>query len=113
MIAVIFEVVPAEGRREDYLAMAADLRRHLSSIEGFISIERFASLADERKLVSISFWETEEAVTRWRTFAAHRGAQERGRREMFDAYRIRVASVVRDYSNTARDEVPRDIAGAP
>lgn len=108
MIAVIFEVWPADGRRDDYLAIAASLRADLSSIDGFISVERFQSLADPKKLLSLSFWRDEEAVKRWRTHPSHRKSQIQGRADIFADYRLRIAAVIRDYGKTERDEAPED-----
>lgn len=108
MLAVIFEVTPAPGRREEYLDLAARLRPELEKIDGFISVERFASLTNENKLLSLSFWRDEEAVRRWRNLAGHREAQARGRAGVFADYRLRIASVVRDYGMTDRAEAPQD-----
>ena len=112
MIAVIFEVHPAEGHMEDYLGIAAELRPLLDGIDGFISIERFQSLADEGKLVSLSFWRDEAAVAEWRRMDRHRRAQATGRRTVLADYRMRVAEVVRDYGMTERDEAPADSLAA-
>jgi heme-degrading monooxygenase HmoA len=101
MYAVIFEVKPNPGRERDYLDIAQLLRGELEKIDGFISVERFASLYTEGKLLSLSFWRDEAAIERWRTQVQHRAAQRRGREEIFADYRIRVASVVRDYGMTA------------
>lgn len=108
MIAVIFEVEPAEGRREQYLDMAADLKPLLADIDGFISVERFQSLMDPNKLLSLSFWRDEAALEAWRNVDRHRRAQSAGRSVMFADYRLRVASVIRDYGRTDRAEVPDD-----
>jgi heme-degrading monooxygenase HmoA len=108
MIAVIFELEPAEGHREEYLDIAARMRPMVEEVEGFISVERFQSLTDPKKLLSVSFWEDEDAVRRWRTLAAHRWAQGRGRDGIFAGYRLRVAHVLRDYTMTDRAEVPED-----
>ena len=108
MIAVIFEVEPADGRRDDYLAIAADLRPLLDRIDGFVSIERFQSLADPGRILSLSFWRDEDAIMRWRTLEKHRSAQGAGRSGVFADYRLRVASVIRDYGMTERDEAPAD-----
>jgi heme-degrading monooxygenase HmoA len=97
MIAVVFEVWPASGRKEDYLAIAATLRAELEKMDGFISVERFQSLTDPGKLLSLSFWRDEEAVARWRNEAHHRDSQAAGRAGIFADYRLRIASVVRDY----------------
>lgn len=91
MIAVIFEVTPKEGHQGPYLDMAARMKEHLEGFEGFISVERFQSLTTPGKLLSLSFWEDEEAVQRWRKLTAHRGAQEMGRQRFFADYRLRVA----------------------
>ena len=108
MIGVIFEVVPAEGRTDDYLAMAARMRPLVEEVEGFISVERFQSLTNPEKLLSVSFFEDEAAVARWRRLAQHRAAQAMGRGEMFDDYRLRVVEVLRDYGKTERDQAPAD-----
>lgn len=108
MIAVIFEVEPAEGRKGDYLDIAAEMRPMLDDIEGFISVERFQSLTDPRKILSLSIFEDEAAVERWRNLNAHRGAQARGRSGVFDNYRLRIASVIRDYGMFDRAQAPAD-----
>lgn len=108
MIAVIFEVEPADGRKEEYLDIAAQMRPMLDQIEGFISVERFQSLTDPRKVLSLSFFEDEAAIARWRTLNAHRGAQSKGRGGVFDDYRLRIASVVRDYGMFDRAQAPTD-----
>ncbi len=108
MIAVMFEVWPAEGRRNDYIDRAAALRGDLERIDGFISVERFQSLSDPDKLMSLSFWRDEEAVARWRNHAGHRATQAAGRSGIFRDYRLRVAAVARDYGMSARDEAPPD-----
>jgi len=108
MIAIIFEVVPAEGNRDAYLGLAAELRPLLDGIDGFISIERFQSLSDPDKLLSLSFWRDEAAVKEWREGAEHRSAQAAGRSGVFADYRLRVASVIRDYGLNDREEAPPD-----
>lgn len=108
MIAVIFEVWPKPGRKQDYLDIAARLKPELEKLDGFISVERFQSLSDDTKLLSLSYWRDEDAVRRWRNFAEHREAQAVGRDDIFRDYRIRVASVVRDYGMNGRAHVPRD-----
>ncbi len=106
MHAVIFEVWPKEEKFDEYLAIAAQLRPELEKIDGFISIERFTSIANEGKILSLSFWRDEEAVIAWREQMDHRAAQLRGRNEVFAEYRLRVASVVRDYGMSERAEAP-------
>jgi heme-degrading monooxygenase HmoA len=108
MIAVIFEVLPAAGRRQDYLEIAAALRPELDGVDGFLSIERFESLSEPGKLLSLSFWRDEAAVAAWRSRFAHRGAQAAGRSGVFAGYRLRVAHVVRDYGLHDRDGAPAD-----
>src|SRR5205807_2246931 len=97
MYAVIFEVEPEPERRQDYLDIAAQLRPELEQIDGFISVERFQSLTQEGKILSLSFWRDEEAVARWRRHEQHREAQRAGRGGIFQNYRLRVAAIVRDY----------------
>lgn len=106
MIAVIFEVEPADAQA--YLDIAAHLRPLLDDIDGFISIERFQSLGDDRKLLSLSFWRDEAAVAAWRNTEAHRDAQSQGRAHVLRDYRLRVAHVLRDYGMRERDEAPAD-----
>ena len=108
MIAIIFEVPPAEGQRDAYLDIAAAVRPLVEQVEGFISVERFESLTNPGKLLSISFFEDEAAVQRWRQLTAHRGAQRKGREEIFEGYRLRVCHVLRDYGMEDRAEAPRD-----
>ncbi len=112
MIAVIFEVVPAEGQMQAYLDIAGGLRGELEKIDGFLSIERFQSLSDDGKLLSLSFWRDEEAVEAWRNMAHHRDAQSKGRAGIFADYRLRVASVIRDYGMFERAEAPEDSRAA-
>lgn len=108
MIAVIFEVWPTEGRAAEYFDLAACLRADLENIDGFISIERFESLTTTGKYLSLSFWRDEEAVRVWRNFEKHREAQAKGRGGVFADYRLRVATVVRDYGRQDRSDAPRD-----
>ncbi|KZL18920.1 Antibiotic biosynthesis monooxygenase [Pseudovibrio axinellae] len=97
MIAVIFEVEPYADHKASYLDVAASIKPELEKIQGFISVERFQSLTNPEKILSLSFFEDEEAVKRWRTQEKHQAAQQLGRNEYFQKYRIRVASVLRDY----------------
>ena len=108
MMAVIFEVVPREGQMQPYLDAAAALRPELEQIDGFISVERFQSVSDPAKLLSLSFWRDEEALAQWRNVERHRKTQAFGRSTAFADYRLRVAAVVRDYGMNDRDEAPAD-----
>jgi heme-degrading monooxygenase HmoA len=109
MIAVIFEVWPADGRKESYLDHATRLRPELEKIDGFISVERFQSITDPAKMLSLSFWRDEAAVARWRNQTQHRATQAAGRGGVFRDYRLRVAAVVRDYGmSERREEAPQD-----
>ncbi len=104
MIVVVFEVTMNEGRSQEYFDLAAELRRELEHIDGFISVERFESLATPGKYVSISFWRDEEAVRAWREHGEHRIAQARGKDEIFADFRISVASVERQYTLADRQK---------
>jgi heme-degrading monooxygenase HmoA len=108
MFVVIFEVIPTKDGKEEYLKIAAELRRFLENRAGFISIERFQSLSSEGKILSISFWENEESITEWRNLLEHRNAQRKAKELLFHSYRIRVAQVVRDYTGSNRTEAPPD-----
>ena len=108
MIAVIFEVWPAQGRKDDYLRLAGELRGELEKVDGFISVERFQSLTDPGKLLSLSVWRDDEAVKAWRNKAQHRSAQAAGRGGIFADYRLRIAAVIRDYGMTDRAQAPAD-----
>ncbi|GAA6174128.1 antibiotic biosynthesis monooxygenase family protein [Sulfitobacter pacificus] len=108
MIAVIFEVMPDPEHKTDYLDIAAEMRPLVEEVEGFISVERFQSLTNPDKLLSLSFFEDEAAVARWRSLAAHRKAQAKGRKGIFTDYHLRIAHVIRDYGMFDRDEAPND-----
>ena len=108
MIAIIFEVWPQDGRREHYLNIAARLRSELAQVDGFISVERFESLTERGKMLSLSFFRDEAAVQQWRQLEAHRVAQAAGRGGVFRDYRLRVASVLRDYGMHEREQAPQD-----
>ncbi|MCG6903153.1 MAG: antibiotic biosynthesis monooxygenase [Rhodobacter sp.] len=108
MIAIIFEVEPAEGRRQDYLDVAADMRPLVRQIDGFISVERFESLTNPGKMLSLSYFRDEEAVEQWRKLSGHRAAQSKGRHGIFKDYRLKVAHVLRDYGMFDRDQAPDD-----
>ena len=108
MIAVIFESWPHDGRTNEYLDVAASLRQELNTIEGFISIERFESLTEPGKILSLSFWRDEKAIENWRRIESHREAQSRGRAGIFKDYRLRIAGVIRDYGMFDREQAPAD-----
>lgn len=106
MIAVIFEATPRAGRSQTYFDLAAGLAESLRQVNGFISVERFESLTQKGKVLSLSFWRDEAAVAQWRAFGPHRAAQHAGRHEVFADYRLRVAQVLRDYGPACREEAP-------
>jgi len=108
MIAVIFEALPKSGKWEEYLGIASDLKPALSQVPGFVSIERFQSVSQPEKVLSLSFWENEESIAQWRNVEAHRMAQQEGRTGIFDHYRLRVAQVLRDYGMNDRTQAPND-----
>lgn len=112
MIAVIFEFTPAPGKTEDYFGLATALKADVETFDGFISIERFQSITTPGKFVSLSFWRDEAALTAWRNMQGHRAAQARGRTDVFSDYRLRVASVIRDYGMHERGEAPADSRAA-
>jgi heme-degrading monooxygenase HmoA len=108
MIAVIFEVIPHEGHHQAYLDIAATLRPHLDGIDGFVSVERFESLTQPGKILSLSWWRDEDAVQQWRSLPDHRLAQAAGRKHHFADYRLRVTGMIRDYGLHARAQAPID-----
>ncbi|MFW5497624.1 MULTISPECIES: antibiotic biosynthesis monooxygenase family protein [unclassified Maridesulfovibrio] len=108
MYAVIFEVYPKEAGKQEYLEIATQIKSFLENREGFISIERFQSLADEGKVLSLSFWENEEAIEIWRNLLDHREAQQSGKEKLFKSYRIRVGKITRDYTDNTREQAPKD-----
>jgi heme-degrading monooxygenase HmoA len=108
MLAVIFELEPVESSKQQYLDIAAALGPELKGIDGFISIERFESLSQPGKLLSLSFWRDEAAISAWRNLAEHRSAQQAGRDGLFHDYRLRVANVIRDYTLQQRSTAPAD-----
>lgn len=86
--------------------VAAELLPLLQAIDGFISVERFQSISDEGKLLSLSFFENEQAVMAWRETLEHKRAQALGRDSYFSDYRLRVCSVLRDYGPKVRHQAP-------
>ena len=108
MIAIIFEVFPKSSKKDEYLRLAAQMRSLVDQIEGFISVERFQSITNPNKLLSISLFENEAAVDEWRNLSAHRKMQSKGRKELFEDYDIKVVQVLRNYSMLDRKEAPPD-----
>ena len=108
MIAVVFEFTAAEGRFPDYKALAEGLSDEVRKVDGFLSIERFQSISDPKRFVSLSFWRDEESVRKWRNLQKHREAQAKGRGGIFSEYRLRVCTVLRDYTMRSRGEAPPD-----
>jgi len=108
LIAVIFEFTPKQGKFDEYLRLVDTLREDLARAEGFVSLERFESITNKGKFVSLQFWKDEESVRKWRTLEKHREAQKQGRKSIFASYRLRIASVIRDYEMDKRAQVPED-----
>ena len=108
MYTVIFEIWTTKNGKDEYLQIASKLKDFLQNREGFISIERFQSLSDENKLLSLSFWEDEKSIEIWRNMFEHRIAQDKGNASVFKDYRIRVANVLRDYTKEKREQAPKD-----
>ncbi|MDP3223106.1 MAG: antibiotic biosynthesis monooxygenase [Rubrivivax sp.] len=108
MIAVIFEVEPRPGAAPRYFELAAALKAELEAIDGFLSVERFEILARPGRYLSLSFWRDEAAVRQWRCHGMHRQAQQAGRSAVLAGYRLRVATVVRDYGLLDREQAPED-----
>jgi heme-degrading monooxygenase HmoA len=108
VIAVIFEFTPAEGRFPEYMQLVGELKADLDKAEGFISLERFESINNKGKFVSLQFWRDEESVRKWRNVQKHREAQKKGRAGIFKSYRLRIASVLRDYEMDKRAQAPKD-----
>ncbi len=106
MFAVIFEMEPEKETAQEYFDLAAELRSELEKIDGFISVERFSSMYNEGKYLSVSFWRDENALDQWREHFGHRDAQKKGLKKIFRNYRIRVAEVIRDYGKDNRKEAP-------
>jgi heme-degrading monooxygenase HmoA len=112
MIAVIFEVWPKPEYKQEYLDLAAELRPVLETIDGFISVERFESLTEKGKILSLSFFRDEAAVEAWRNVPGHRKTQGKGRARIFENYRLRIAGVIRDYGMNEREQAPKDSLAA-
>lgn len=112
MIAVIFELEPRAGLAQRYFELADGLKTSLMSLEGFISIERFESVSQPGRYLSLSFWQDEQSVRIWRNLDVHRMAQSEGRSQIFSDYRLRVAHVIRDYGLSSRGQAPSDSVDA-
>ncbi len=108
MIAVIFESWPKNGSGDTYLEMGMSMMSLVENFDGFISIERFKSVVEPEKFVALSFWRDEAAVDAWRNVVEHRKIQSVSRKSVFNDYRLRVASVIRDYSMDDRLQAPTD-----
>jgi heme-degrading monooxygenase HmoA len=108
VIAIIFEVWPAEGHEQRYFDLAAALKSELETMDGFVSVERFRSLTEPGKFPSLSIWRDEASIQRWRNLDSHRAAQAEGRGGVFSNYRLRVGSIIRDYGLSDRKQVPKD-----
>ncbi|WJV56050.1 antibiotic biosynthesis monooxygenase [Prodigiosinella aquatilis] len=102
MIAVLFEADTVPARQARYLQLAAELKPRLADIDGFISIERFQSVSTPGKILSLSWWRDENAVTIWKENVFHKAAQAEGRESIFSFYRIRIVNVIRDYSSNTK-----------
>ncbi len=107
-IIVLFEVTPTEEGMEKYLELAAFLKPMLSTDDGFISAERFSSLNNEGKLLSMNVWESEQAVEKWRNNMEHRASQAEGKNKLFKSYKITICNVLREYTDTSREGAPQD-----
>ena len=112
MIVVIFESWPKPGNGETYLKMGQSMSSLVEGFDGFISIERFESVVEPGKFVALSYWRDEESVAAWRNVAEHRRIQDGSRRSVFNDYRLRVATVMRDYSMENREQAPPDSVAA-
>lgn len=110
MLAVIFELKAKEGTQDTYFELTSQLKPMLKEVDGFISIERFESLAEPGKYLSLSFWRDEKAIEQWRNIEAHRLAQQQGREKIFQYYRLRVAQILRDYDSGQSEQRPADSA---
>lgn len=108
MIIVLFEVTVKKEYQTSYLELAASLREEYIHREGFIRAERFSSLSEEGKILSMSVWASEEAIESWRNALHHRWAQKRGREVFFESYRITVVSPLRSYTQDERSQAPED-----
>lgn len=107
-IIVLFEVTPTKAGMKKYLDLAAMLKPMLAGFEGFIRAERFSSLNEDGKLLSMNVWTDEEAVERWRNVMQHRMSQKEGREKLFESYKITVCSEIRSYTDTSRSQAPED-----
>lgn len=107
-ILVSFEVKPAKAGMQKYLDLAAMLKPMLAGFEGFIRAERFSSLNEDGKLLSMNVWTDETAVERWRNVMQHRMSQKEGREKLFESYKITVCSEIRSYTDTERAQAPQD-----
>lgn len=108
MVAVIFEFTPAEGKMPEYFDLVGQLKPELEKAEGFISLERFESITTPGKYVSLQFWRDEECIAKWRNVQLHRQAQAKGRASIIADYRLRIATVSRDYTKNERTQAPKD-----
>ncbi|MDX8000270.1 antibiotic biosynthesis monooxygenase [Xenorhabdus sp. Reich] len=109
MLAVIFEVEIAENQSEHYFDTAAILRPLLDTIPGFISVERFQSLNNKNKYLSLSYWRDEGSIKQWRNTYQHREAQALGRNGIFADYHLKVVAIIRNYGMHRREEASTEM----
>lgn len=107
-IVVLFEVKPTKEGMKRYLELAGKLKPFLNGFEGFVSAERFTSISEDGKLLSMNIWESEEALSRWRNVVEHRMSQAEGRDKLFESYKITVCNVIREYGMNNREFAPSD-----
>src|SRR5579884_788552 len=96
MFSVIFEVLPADGKKAAYLDLAKHLKPMLERIDGFVDNERFESQLRPGWVLSHSTWRDEKSLVRWRTEGEHHRVQEKGRFEIFQDYHLRIGDVTAD-----------------
>jgi heme-degrading monooxygenase HmoA len=106
MIAVIAENILKEGQEQAFLDISYRIRPSIEAIDGFLSVERFESLTEPGKILSLSFWRDEEALLALWGNAPHRAAAIQARADILQDYRIRITEVVRDYGMFDREQAP-------
>ncbi|MGE5649528.1 MAG: antibiotic biosynthesis monooxygenase family protein [Bacillota bacterium] len=90
--AVIFTSLRTDGDN-GYADTARRMVELAAQQPGFLGIE---SVRDGIG-ITVSYWESPDAIRAWKANAEHQLAQERGRGDWYSAYRIRIARVERDY----------------
>jgi heme-degrading monooxygenase HmoA len=88
--AVIFTSTRTEEDEEGYQATAARMLELAAQQPGYLGVDLAPG-------ITISYWESEQAIAAWKANLEHTAARQAGRERWYSGYRLRVAKVEREY----------------